>query len=329
VDDFTGDSFFEEEESTTEAEPATDWEQAVEAEAAGEEPTEEQAPYGEPAEEEPMASEPVADEPMASEPVAEEPMVSEPMAEEPAASQPVAEEPVASDPMAGEQGGGAEDAETFLFGSDEPAATVPSQGGQSMVQNAVIEGVQISSEQGAEPDEKVITVYFIFRDKPTSYFYEAKHKEKKIIFEFNDTEKGVSPIPSAQEPPIEGFRIEQDKVDVNAQIRGLKPEWHDLVRVSFFMQGIPEINVKDEYSVISFSFKWSTDPDKVKEYVAGGGKRRKVLITSITGGVVAAGLGVGAALYFGRTEPPEEDSDGPLDTTDLPVHGPPVYRSAP
>ncbi|MBD3318148.1 MAG: hypothetical protein GF344_20385, partial [Chitinivibrionales bacterium] len=164
-----------------------------------------------------------------------------------------------------EEGGESEttDAETLLFGGDEPAPPAP-KGGESMVQNAVIEGVQISSEQGAEPHEKIITVYFIFRDEPTSYFYEAQHRGKKIVFEFNDTEMGISPIPSAKEPPIQGFRIEQDKVDINAQIRGLKPDWHDLVRVSFFMDEIPEITVKQEYSIVSFSFKWSTDPDKVK-----------------------------------------------------------------
>jgi hypothetical protein len=299
VDDFTGESFFEEEEeAATDTRQPTDWEQAVEAESTGEEAAPETTPP-------PQAS----PEPQA--------------APEPQATP-------ESTPVEETLGGGAQqsDPETFLFGSDEPAATTPAPGGESMVQNAVIEGVQISSEQGAEPHEKVITVYFIFRDKPTSYFYELKHKEKKIVFEFNDTEKGVSPIPSAQEPPIEGFRIEQDKVDVNAQIRGLKPEWHDLVRVSFFMQGIPEINVKDEYSIISFSFTWSTDPDKVKEYMAGGDKKRKILITSITGGLGLAGLGVLAWLKFGPEEPPVTEPEGPLDLSGLPEH-PDPYQSHP
>jgi len=36
----------------------------------------------------------------------------------------------------------------------------------AFVQNGGIEGIQFSSEPGKEPEEKVITCYFIFRDSP-------------------------------------------------------------------------------------------------------------------------------------------------------------------
>jgi hypothetical protein len=189
---------------------------------------------------------------------------------------------------------------------------------ESSVQNAIIEGVQLSSEPGAEPHEKIVTCYFIFRDKPSSYFYEAKHREKKLVFEFNDTERGVSPIPSASEPPIEGFRIEQVKVDVNKEIKGLKPEWHDVVRVSFFLSHIPEISVKDEYSVISYSFKWTTDPSKVKQYAVDASGPMKTAL-GVTGGMLLAGGGVALYFYLNGEEPGPPPLL-PLDTTDLPVH---------
>ncbi len=186
-------------------------------------------------------------------------------------------------------------------------------------QTAVLEGVQISSEPSTEPGEKTVTCYFIFREKPSSFFYEIKAKENKLVFEFNDVKKGASPIQSVSEPPIKGFTIRQDRVDVNKEIRGLKPEWHDVVYVTFSLDAIPRITVKEEYSVISFSYKWSTDPTRTEEYVADKG-RPKWLIPTLSGVGGAAVAGVIIALLVGGDDEP----DGPeaLDTTDLPIHEP-------
>ncbi len=197
---------------------------------------------------------------------------------------------------------------------------------ESMFQNAVLEGIQLSSEKGSAPDELIVSCFFIFRDKPSSYFYETKPKEKKIVFEFNDTEKGASPVPSAKEPPIEGFRIEETKIDINKDVQGLRPEWHDVLRVTMFMDpGVPEITVKDEYSIISFSFKWTTDPDKVDQYVIKS-RNRPLLFWSL-GGVAVAG-GVGGILLYNRItedgdEPGPEEESGPLSVDDLPKHDEP------
>ncbi len=202
-----------------------------------------------------------------------------------------------------------------LFG-EENAGTPTNQsvGQDNPIQNAILEGIQLSSEPGEKSHEKIISGYFIFRDEPTSYFYETNLKEKKIVFEFNDTEMGTSPIPSAKEPPIEGFRIEQTKINTNADIQGLNPEWHDVVRVSFFMEAIPHIVVKDEYSIVSFSFKWSTDPERRKEYVQEN-KTGKVILFSVLGlGAVGGGL---LAYFLSKSGEPEEEPEQPL-PVDLP-----------
>ncbi|MBD3391464.1 MAG: hypothetical protein GF418_05395 [Chitinivibrionales bacterium] len=210
-----------------------------------------------------------------------------------------------------------------LFDGGGMGSPAPSDATQSSgIQNAVLEGIQLSSEQGQESHERIITCYFIFRDKPTSYFYEAKPKENKLVFEFNDTETGVSPIPSMQEKPIQGFRVEPTKVDVNAEVKGLTPEWHDVVKVSFFLDAIPEITVKDEYSVISFSFTWTTDPGKVKDYVqVDEGRRNRALLFAIGGGVGAAAA-AGVVWYF-LQDTEEKDEETELSIEDLPQHPPP------
>ena len=187
---------------------------------------------------------------------------------------------------------------------------------ESNIQNAIIEGVQITSEKGETTDEKVITGYFIFRDKPSSYFYEVKLREKKLIFEFNDTKTGASPVPSTSEPPIKGFKIAEDKVDVNKEVKGLKPEWHDMIRITFDLEQVPEVHVNDEFSIISFSFKWTTNQEKLAQYIVKDNTPKIILWSSAGVGGVAAG----ALAYFLLKRDPPPAKLGPLSKDDLPVH---------
>ncbi|MBN1760449.1 MAG: hypothetical protein JW863_19125 [Chitinispirillaceae bacterium] len=191
-----------------------------------------------------------------------------------------------------------------------------SSNGESGFQNAIIEGVQLTAETGTVPDEKLVTGYFIFRDKPSSYFYEVKLREKKLIFEFNDTRVGSSPVPTASEPPIKGFVIEQGKIDVNKAVKGLKPEWHDLIRVVFDLEAVPDVHVNDEYSIISFSFKWTSDPAKQKKYTIKD-KTPKVILWSTAG---VGGVALGAVAYLLLRPDEGEKPLGKLTTEDLPVH---------
>ena len=194
------------------------------------------------------------------------------------------------------------------------AATAPA----NPVQNAVLEGIQLSSEPGKVADENIVTCYFIFRDKPSSYFYETKKKLNKLVFEFNDTQKGTSPIPSTKQSPIEGFEIEQKKIDVNREVKGLNPEFHDMISVTFSLTAMPLISVTDEYNVISFSFKWSTNAAKQVTLTSKEGKANPAVVTTLTGGGI---LLLGAAVYlYLRLRPPPPVPTPDIDTSDLPSH---------
>ncbi len=203
--------------------------------------------------------------------------------------------------------------------SSPPPAPAPSAGPVNPVQNAVLEGIQVSSEPSKEANENVITCYFIFRDKPSSYFYEVKRKTNKLVFEFNDTQKGSSPVSSQKLSPIEGFELEQSKIDVNKDVKGLNPEWHDMVSVTFSLSAIPKISVADEYNVISFNFKWSSDPSKVKALVDQQGKSNPGVIVGVGSGIVVAG-GIAAYFILKSMKHGGGETIGPLDTTDLPSH---------
>jgi len=186
-----------------------------------------------------------------------------------------------------------------------------------VIQNALLEGVQLSVEdaESGDADEQLIRGYFIFRDKPTNYFYTINEQEKKIVFEFTDTELGSSPIVSSEAGPITGFQVEQTRVDVNQEIRGLRPEWHDVVKVTFNLVAIPNISVIDEYSVITFSFPWTSDPDKIDDYIQKKSKTKAVIISSLA--LFVGGAGGFAAWWFLREDPGVELKPLPID--DLPT----------
>jgi hypothetical protein len=120
----------------------------------------------------------------------------------------------------------------------------------SEFQDAVIEGLQVSTEKGATADEVVVTCYFIFRDKPSSYFYEVDRRERKLTFEFVDARTGSSPIAALEQAPIQEIVINEDQVDANKEIKGLNPEWHDMIRITFQLEHIPVISVSDESNSI-------------------------------------------------------------------------------
>jgi hypothetical protein len=181
----------------------------------------------------------------------------------------------------------------------------------SEFQDAVIEGLQVSTEKGATDDEVIVTCYFIFRDKPSSYFYEVNRKERKLTFEFVDARTGTSPIAALEQAPIQEIVITEDQVDANKEIKGLNPEWHDMIRISFQLEYIPVISVSDESNIISFRYKWTTDSEKITQYIEAN---RFPMVFWISGGTLGS-IGIGVLTYFliPKKQPSKE-----LLTDDLP-----------
>jgi hypothetical protein len=160
--------------------------------------------------------------------------------------------------------------------------------------DAVIEGLQVSVDKGALPDEVFVSCYFIFRDKPSSYFYNIDRKENKLTFEFVDARAGSSPIAALEQAPIKEIVIEEDQSNSNREIKGLAPEWHDIIRISFELEHIPVILVTNEHNIISFSYKWTTDSEKIPQYLY---KDKFPMIFWLSGGVLGA-IGGGVLTYF-------------------------------
>lgn len=257
----------------------------------------------------------------------ETPSYSEPSYNAPSYETPSYTDPSYSDPSYTAPSYGSTDADTFdesAFDQAQAATVDAASAGfikivrhkrneMSEFQDAVIEGLQVSVDKGSVQDEIFVNCYFIFRDKPTSYFYNIDRKEKKLSFEFVDARAGSSPIAALEQAPIKEIVIEEDQSDANKDIKGLKPEWHDIIRISFELEYLPVITVTNEQNIVSFSYKWTTDSEKIPQYLH---KDKFPLIFWFSGGVLG-GIGAGVLTYF--LIPKKDNSiSNVLSTDDLP-----------
>jgi len=190
---------------------------------------------------------------------------------------------------------------------------------ESLFQDAIIEGLQFSSEPGSTEDEVIISCFFIFRDTPSSYFYDLNRKDKKLVFEFADARTGFSPIRVDEQSPITGIVIEELQVDANKEIKGLNPEWHNYIRITMNLSHIPIVTVSDEHNIISFRYTWTTNPEKYHQYVE---PNRFPLVFWLSGGALGA-IGIGLLTYF-LIPKKEKVIDPTLPLDDLPLRPRPV-----
>jgi len=187
---------------------------------------------------------------------------------------------------------------------------------ESTFQDAIIEGLQFTSEPTDVEDEIMVNCYFIFRDKPTSFFYEVNRKENKLVFEFADARTGSSPVSADEQSPIKGITVEELQVDANKEIKGLNPEWHNYTRITMDLSHIPVISVSEEAStIISFRYKWTTNPEKYPQYVE---PNNFPLVFWLSAGGLGA-IGIGLLTYF-LIPKKEKPIDKTLGTSDLPKH---------
>jgi hypothetical protein len=187
-------------------------------------------------------------------------------------------------------------------------------GGAPAEEAAIIEVIQASTEPGLKPEEKIVSWYVIFQSKKASnYSYVMQENEKKLVFEFSNTK--CKQFSSLAEPPVQGFTIETIGSDTSKS-GSVSAASSSLVRVTFTLDAVPVIVVNDEFNIISFSYKWTTNPKKESEYILKKSPN-KIIIWSAAG-VAGVGLGIGGYFIL-RTTHTAPGPEG-LSTSDLPVH---------
>lgn len=189
--------------------------------------------------------------------------------------------------------------------------------GKNNIMNAVLEAIQFAPEQGASPDEQNITCYFMFRKDLSNYYHRVDLEKKEIEFTFNDAVLGEFPIESASEGPIKGFNISTEVVDAN-KVEGLAPDLHNIIKITFYCVEVPKYTTKEEDNIISFSFRWSANPDKQEDFIQKPKSKGKSIVIWSSVGVAVAGGVTGLVLFLNRDKDPEPESE--LSWNDLPDH---------
>jgi hypothetical protein len=194
------------------------------------------------------------------------------------------------------------------------AGRVCADGDTVIGQYAVLEGIKLSTQAGKTASEKNVTWYFVFKDKPSSYFYEFDKKNKQLVFEFSDAQATMDSIHSLQDAPVSGFEVIQKKVDANREVKGLTPEWHGLVTVTFRLNKIPKISVKDDNNIVSLNYLWTSDTALEKNYESLVPAKKKYVLWG-TIGLGAVGITAGVIAASSKSG---KNNDNQLSTGDLP-----------
>jgi hypothetical protein len=133
--------------------------------------------------------------------------------------------------------------------------------------NAILVGIKSKSSSGEKVSELNISYELNLTKKPSNFFYEFNLKDKLLILELFDTKKKANLDTSELQPPIFGYYVEKNKIDLNAGGKEGKPDWHDETKVVFKLNHHPKIVVEEKNNAILINYKWSSDSSKIKEYV--------------------------------------------------------------
>jgi len=171
---------------------------------------------------------------------------------------------------------------TFLFITSISAS---GQEIENYVQNALLVNISSTINPGQESSEQIVSINIQLSQKPSTWFYEVDFKKKAVIFEFNDTKSSVLENSLIMHSPITACKFEEKVINVKKSNKVLKPDSHNQLRVSFYFKDLPMVFPKDsgDSKNIYFTFKWSSDPQKLKYYILHENVKKDPFILSFLG----------------------------------------------
>ncbi|MFP4522599.1 MAG: hypothetical protein ACLFQK_10675 [Fibrobacterota bacterium] len=185
--------------------------------------------------------------------------------------------------------------------------------------DAVLKGFSAVTQKGQKLGERKTVIRMEFIGKPTSYYHGFNQADTALEFEFYDAGlHKYKDYEGLDDLPFRSTEVFEDSVDLNKDIKGIRPDVRDVVRIRFKLFEEVEFEVYDEYNRIIAELSWNTDPKKNIRYIRESSKKRKLYLGiagGATAGIVAAI--VASAIIEGT---PEEEDDA---KTELPPIGEP------
>lgn len=183
--------------------------------------------------------------------------------------------------------------EDIIDAPDAPTITREEEGIFCTIEGVVLDKTQISE------DVKEIKIIYLLTEKPSAYFSYYDVEKKALVFDFYDTRIGTSIIEPIQESPITTSTVELFKIDLNAQVAGLRPDLRDVVRVTLMTPHDFGYEVHEDYGVITMSFKWSKKIERAFTRKQSSFYWKFPLALAVLGGGGYAGY-----YYYLKPEPP-------------------------
>jgi hypothetical protein len=168
--------------------------------------------------------------------------------------------------------------------------------------NAALVTIRCAKVQSKTASEA--TAYFSFAKLVPNYFWEADTAKKRITLTFVNTQLGGFTENEMTDTfnigPIKTIHLVHERRDRNEAVRGLTPEWYDLVTATIecspMIKSQKQLEVSQSGTNIYFSFPWPSDPSaRNKLYVTEKKSRRAWLYIPLAG-VGTAGAAAGG--YF-------------------------------
>ncbi|MBD3421386.1 MAG: hypothetical protein GF398_14815 [Chitinivibrionales bacterium] len=172
--------------------------------------------------------------------------------------------------------------------------------------------------------DSLYTLSFNFSDKHPQFFYNVDTRGEKIVIEFLDAETKFGAYPEVNAGPLRGIQVAPKRVDKNAAIKGMNPDWQFNLEVTVECSPPPRpktLQVESPYfRQVNFTLPWPESKAARKELYAYDQTTKKIVTWSLIGaGVIGAGA-AGIALFVTSQQ---EDPEEPLRPV-LPVHPAPV-----
>jgi hypothetical protein len=150
-----------------------------------------------------------------------------------------------------------------------------------------------------------VTAYFSFSDSIPNYFWEADTVHQCINITFVNTQLGGFTSSGMTDTfgigPVKNIHVVQERRNRNEAIKGLNPDWYDLVTATIacspMIRDQRQLEANQSGTNIFFSFPWPADPvERNKLYAAVEKKRGRLWPFISLAGVGTAGAVAGG--YF-------------------------------
>lgn len=167
---------------------------------------------------------------------------------------------------------------------------------------STLQGMKVSRQEGPN-GTKDVSISFLLKGKPSSFFNYYDAQKKAVVFDFYDTRRGKAALDTVHESPITRSSFDSLQIDLNKDAKGMAPDIRDVARVSFYTPYNLDYEVQEAPGSITLTYKWSP---KIEAKFT---RQKKAIYWQVPLAVGVAGGAAFAGYELFLKKSPEENTD--------------------